>query len=579
MQRSKQYAAAALAVVVAGSGAALAVAASTGQDRSADLAAKINPAKPKNVILFIGDGMGDSEVTSARYYGKGAEGRLNMDSLPFRGSSIHYVLTPGPGPDYKPNYTGDSAPTAVAWSTGRRTIDGRLAQGPSSAPNVPGSNEGYKTYMEIARERGKATGNVSTAEITDATPAGPSAHISQRACQGPADARSTCPTETKEAGGLGSIAEQELDLGYDVILGGGRSRFQQPLVAGGSTDVLAYATTKGYTQQVTDKAGLGAVTSLSGGKVLGLFNAGNMTTEYAPLYARNKAFFDANPGYDPQANGGSATTRCNENQRSATNEPSLADLTSKAISLLEANPKGFTLQVEGASIDKRDHAADVCGQIGEMLALDKAIGVAQEYQRTHPDTLILVTADHSHTSQIGYTTGAIPASTSAATVETIDGAPMRILYGTADTGTAAATSGSQSHTGAQVPIWGSGPQAANIQGTIGQTDIFAVLNGFEPSTLPVETTTVTTPGPTTTVTVTAPPPATNCSRLSSSAVRCDVTALKAPNGSLAWIATTSGWPLAISTVSHGQVTFRFLLPNRESRYQVTAVGTETVTLR
>ena len=76
---------------------------------------------------------------------------------------------------------GDSAPTATAWSTGKRTQDSRLSQGPSSADNVPGSNAGYKTYMEIARDRGKATGNVSTAEITDATPAGAElAHLPAR---------------------------------------------------------------------------------------------------------------------------------------------------------------------------------------------------------------------------------------------------------------------------------------------------------------------------------------------------------------------------------------------------------------
>jgi alkaline phosphatase len=86
---------------------------------TAGLAGKIEPAKPKNVILMIGDGMGDAEVTLGRYYGKGAAGRLNMDSLPFRGSSIHYVLKAGPGPSYVPNHAGDSAPTATAWSRDR----------------------------------------------------------------------------------------------------------------------------------------------------------------------------------------------------------------------------------------------------------------------------------------------------------------------------------------------------------------------------------------------------------------------------------------------------------------------------
>ena len=480
---NKKTKALALAAVAMTATAGVAIGAAGGdEDYSATLASKIDPAKPKNVILFIGDGMGDSEVTSGRYYGKGAAGRLNMDKLPFRGSSIHYVLTPGPGPSYAPNYTGDSAPTAVAWSTGKRTIDGRLAQGPSSAANVPGSNKGYTTYMELAKEHGKATGNVSTAEITDATPAGPSAHISQRACQGPADTRTTCASEAKTAGGLGSVAEQIIDTNYDVVLGGGKARFTQTLAAGGATNVLDYANTKGYTQQVTTRAGLDGITSLSGGKVLGLFNDSNMTTEFKPLYARTDAYLTANAAtLDPNVQGGSPTTRCDETQREATNEPSLAAMTKKAISLLQDDPDGFTLQVEGASIDKRDHAADVCGQIGELLGLDEAIGVAQAYQKDHPDTLIVMTADHSHSSQI-VSAGTKPATGAAyATVQTIDGAPIRLVYGTADTGNGATTSGSQSHTGAEVPVWASGPQAANIQGTIDQTDIFAVLNGKTPS--------------------------------------------------------------------------------------------------
>jgi hypothetical protein len=75
-------------------------------------------------------------------------------------------------------------------------------------------------------------------------------------------------------------------------------------------------------------------------------------------------------------------------------------MTKKAISLLQNDKDGFFLQVEGASIDKQDHAANACGQIGETVAFDDAIGVALEYQRWHPDTLIVVTADHAHTSQI-----------------------------------------------------------------------------------------------------------------------------------------------------------------------------------
>ncbi len=122
------------------------------------------------------------------------------------------------------------------------------------------------------------TGDVSTAEITDATPAVLASHMSNRACQGPADARSLCKQETKSAGGLGSIAEQEVDHGVDVILGGGKARFDQTLDDGSGT-VKQYAQDeKGYTL-VTDAAGLAAA-GRGDKPVLGLFNAGNMSLEW-----------------------------------------------------------------------------------------------------------------------------------------------------------------------------------------------------------------------------------------------------------------------------------------------------------
>ena len=273
-------------VAVLAVGGSVAVAGRYGfHDRSAELKSQISPKTPKNVIILIGDGMGDSEVTLARYYGKGAAGRMNMDRLAFRGSSIHYVLSPGAGPVYAPNYAGDSAPTATAWSTGKRTIDGRLSQGPSTAVNVPGANRGYTTYMEIAHRRGKATGNVSTAEITGRhTGRSELPHLTAR-LPGPRRRSRHLPSETKAAGGLGSIAEQQVDQGFDVYLGGGRSRYTQTQTADAPTTVLDVAKKKGYAQQPATAADLAKVKSLRKGKVLGLFNDSNMTTEYAPLQA------------------------------------------------------------------------------------------------------------------------------------------------------------------------------------------------------------------------------------------------------------------------------------------------------
>jgi alkaline phosphatase/streptomycin-6-phosphatase len=157
-------------------------------------------------------------------------------------------------------------------------------------------------------------------------------------------------------------------------------------------------------------------------------------------------------------------------------------MTSKAIKLLD-NRHGFFLQVEGASIDKQDHAANVCGQLGETVAFDKAIGVALDYQRSHQDTMVIVTADHSHTSQIvgeDATGSGLPTGYSA-NVVTKDGQTLTLTYGTAGYGGEGAapvpTVPSQQHTGATVPVWGAGPGAADILGTNDHTDLFHTLGG------------------------------------------------------------------------------------------------------
>jgi alkaline phosphatase len=424
-------------------------------DNSKLIKRAIDPRKPKNVILVVGDGAGDSELTIGRYYLNGAKGpAMAYETLPFAGSLLTWNVQFGPGPDYAPNYVPDSAPTATAWSTGKKTTDARLSQGPSTAETVPGSNDGFETTFEIMKRRGKAIGNVATSEITDATPAAPSSHISRRACHGPADTRTLCPLETKQAGGLGSIAEQQVDHGLDVNLGGGRSRYEQPL-DNGSGNVIAYATGKGH-RVVTDAAALDAVTSVEDKPLLGLFAGGNMTTQFAPLIAA------------PTPGSGSPATRCNENNRPA-NEPSLGAMTSKAIQLLKQDRDGFFLQVESASIDKRDHASDLCGQIGETKQLDDAVAVALEFQRRNPDTLVIVTADHSHTSQIVGETTDTPGF--YATVKTADGEPMRVSYGTGK------TPGSHGHTGGRVPVAAIGPQATNVLGARDQTDLFQTLVG------------------------------------------------------------------------------------------------------
>jgi alkaline phosphatase len=414
---------------------------------------------PKNVIFFLGDGMGTQELTAARYYQYGAAGRMNIDRNLFTGFQTTWSVKPGPGPDLLPDYDPDSAATGTMWATGQKTVDERISQGPSTALDVPGRN--LKTVLERWQRKGARVGNVSTAEITDATPAVLDSHISLRGCQGPAD-MAPCDSEKKDGGGLGSIAEQTVDHRVDVVLGGGRNRFTQTITGGpdAGRTVEQSAARQGYTE-VNDAAGLASLRRRDR-PVLGLFAGGNMTTEWnGPIATRGD---------------GTPAARCKTDNRPAS-EPSLSAMTAKAISLLEGDRDGFFLQVEGASIDKQDHAANACAQIGETIAFDDAIGIALDYQRRHPDTLVVVTADHAHTSQIvgEDTTGAGNPTGYSNNLVTADDQTMRITYGTAGGDTPPTAPPSQQHTGSVVPIWANGPGGQAILGTTDHTDLFDVL--------------------------------------------------------------------------------------------------------
>ncbi len=460
--------AATLAVAAVGTGTAAATGAFSHHHQNPTeraVSSALRDRTPKNVIFLLGDGMGTQEITAARYY-QGVNNELNVDRMPFTGFNTTWSVKPGAHAPYLPDYDPDSASTGSAWATGQKTIDERISQGPSSAENVPGVN--LKTVLEVAQKRGMKVGDVSTAEITDATPAVLASHISLRGCQGPAN-MAACPLETKGAGGLGSIAEQEVDHKVDVLLGGGRSRFTATIGSGpdaGKT-VIESAQAKGY-RYVTDADGLSTVPN--GNKpVLGLFNTGNMSLEWTgPAATTGK---------------GNAPAACTEGQRPA-GEPSLAAMTRQAIDLLDDNNrKGFFLQVEGASIDKQDHATNACGQIGETVAFDRAIGIALDYQEDHPDTLVVVTADHSHTSEIvGEDASGSGLPTGYSTnLTTKDGQTLSLTYGSAGYGgpgvAPVVAPPSQQHTGAAVPVWASGPGGLAVLGTNDHTDLFGLLGG------------------------------------------------------------------------------------------------------
>ncbi|MEV5982534.1 alkaline phosphatase [Streptomyces sp. NPDC052114] len=449
-RRSRRTLIVAASVVAAGATAAVAVTATAGASDTKERAERaIKGGKAKNVILLIGDGMGDSEITLARDYTVGANGRLNMDKFPLTGSYTTYAVHA----DGTPDYVTDSAASGSGWATGVKTVNGRISKTPDTDKAVP-------TLLELAQKKGYATGSVTTAELTDATPAVLASHATDRSCQGPAD-MAKCPTDTIAKGGPGSIAEQSVNHKVDVLLGGGKQRFDQKVTDGkykGLT-VTEQARKLGY-QVVTDDKELAKVKSVKNGKpVLGLFAPGNVPVEWTGKAA-------AKGGTDPQR-----CTTSNPGRPAGT--PALDDQATKAIKLLEAKQKagkskqGFFLQVEGASIDKQDHAADPCGQIGETAAFDRAVKVARDYAAKHPDTLVVTTADHAHTSQIVPLEATPPGLSS--TLVTDEGQQLKVNYSTNTPGK------SQEHTGTQVRIAAQGPQAYRVLGVTNQTDLFTTV--------------------------------------------------------------------------------------------------------
>nr|WP_190109441.1 alkaline phosphatase [Streptomyces cinnamoneus] len=440
--RPRALGAAALLVACAAVPAGAAASSSAGPASPA-----VTGAAARNVILLIGDGMGDSEITLARDYTVGAAGRLHMDRFPMTGAYTTYSVHK----DGTPDYVTDSAASATGWATGHKTVNGRLSK-------TPDTDRPLSTLLELAQRNGLATGSVTTAELTDATPAALVSHVSDRACQGPADMRD-CPGDALGRGGAGSVAEQSVAHDVDVLLGGGKQRFDQTVTEGrdrGRT-VTDQARRRGH-QVVTDARELAA--ARPGRPVLGLF-----APEALPVEWTGK----------PAAQGGTAPQRClTSNPGRPAGTPSLEAMTRKALQLLERpkgagkdGKKGFFLQVEGASIDKMDHDADPCGQIGETAAFDRAVKVARDYAAEHPDTLVVTTADHGHSSQI-VPLEARPAGLSS-TLVTDEGGLMKVSYGThaGDEG--------QEHSGVQVRIAAQGPQAHRVLGLTDQTELFTTL--------------------------------------------------------------------------------------------------------
>ena len=417
------------------------------------------PPPAKTAILFIGDGVDDHQLTLGRNYLHGAAGTLLFEGLERRATAR--VLTVKEDDPQQPEYVADSASAGTALSAGVVTSRGRIA---TSAKH----DEDVVTILELAKAAGKKVGVVATSTITDATPASFYAHVAVRFCYGPEDmAGAMCPDDNAAAGGPGSIAEQLATSEVDVALGGGLGHFTQKTHKGET--VLELAQRTGF-QLVKTAAELEAVTS---GRVLGLFTRSHLPVlwqgegrgraQKLEIGAGEEAPEPPRFGCEPAPSFGKT--------------PTLAALTRKAIELLSAGGEGFFLMVESASIDKQSHAANPCGQIGEIKQLEDAVQAALDHAEKNPDTLIVVASDHGHAALIipypsMFAALASPGSLHSpgkfALIETPEGGTMGVSYATSN-------GVFEEHTGTAIPVFGQGPGSEGLHGMIDQADVFEIM--------------------------------------------------------------------------------------------------------
>ncbi|WP_341503300.1 alkaline phosphatase [Gallaecimonas sp. GXIMD4217] len=344
---------------------------------AADKASAQAPAtKAKNVILFVGDGMGISTLTAARILegqqsnpDGGEEHLLSFEKFP------HTALVK----TYNTNQqTPDSAGTMTAMVTGVKSKAGFISVTQDALRGDCQSARGQEliTALELAEQKGLATGVVSTARLTHATPAATYAHVPERGWEHDGQ----LPAEAKQLG-CTDIAAQLIDFphgdGIDVALGGGRRNFIPAEVTDGEgksgrrtdgRDLTAEWASRDGAAYVWDQAGFDAIDPAGTDKLLGLFNSSHM--EYEADRADDTA-----------------------------GEPSLTEMTTKAMDLLARNNNGYFLTVEAGRIDHGHHAGNAHRALTDAVEFARAVQAAVD--KAGDDTLILVTADHSHVLTIG----------------------------------------------------------------------------------------------------------------------------------------------------------------------------------
>ncbi|MDT0604285.1 alkaline phosphatase [Thalassotalea castellviae] len=348
----------------------------------------------KNVILFVGDGMGVSTVTAARILDgqskglMGEENQLSFDKFPFSGFAKTYNVDA---------QTPDSAGTMTAMMSGIKTdvgvigVDEDIAYGDCST--VAGNE--MITVLELAEIAGKSTGIISTARITHATPAATFAKSANRNWEDVSDM-----PQSAIDGGCEDIASQLVNFeanlearytgtnvnGIEVVMGGGRRHFLPKDAAFNSADAVSgvegdrtdgrdliteWKTAYPNGSYIWNEDSFNAIDPATTERIFGLFNESHMQYEA-------------------------------DRENDIAGEPSLAEMTAKAIGVLENNEKGFFLTVESGRIDHAHHAGNAYNALNDAIEFSKAVQVAVD-ATDDEDTLIIVTADHSHVFTIaGY---------------------------------------------------------------------------------------------------------------------------------------------------------------------------------
>lgn len=351
------------------------------QDLEKIIARQPNTGKAKNVILFVGDGMSIPTITASRIFDgqkKGVDGesnKLSFEEFPYAALSKTYTHDA---------QVADSAPTATALVSGVKSVNGTIGVTQNvkyeDCSTVKGNE--VTTIFEQAEAAGLSTGVVSTARITHATPAATYAKTANRDIENDSQL-----TDADKAGGCKDIAAQLIDWpagnGFEVILGGGRANFMlkdqaDPEAAdktGSRTDgrdlVKEWQAKYNDGAYVWNKAEFDAVDPAKTGHLFGLFERSHMQYE-------------------------------TDREKDKGGEPSLAEMTTKAIDMLSTNQEGYVLLVEAGRIDHAHHAGNAYRALQDTVALSDAVKAAMA--KVNPEeTLVIVTADHSHAfSIVGY---------------------------------------------------------------------------------------------------------------------------------------------------------------------------------